>query len=102
MPVKTVTLSFPPSASADVTGYNLYIEEAPAPVTYDSEKIDMGNITSVDISTLPGMTTKDGVYNIAITSYDSAGNESSMTPMNDVNLDFVEPDPPGAITIIRT
>lgn len=102
MPVKTVDLSFPPSASSDVAGYNIYIEEAPTVVSYDSEKHDIGNTTSIDLSSLPGMTTKDGAYNIGITAYDSAGNESSMSLLNDVALDFVEPDPPGAITITRT
>ena len=102
MAVKQVTLSFPPSASPDVAGYKLYIEEAPNEVTVDSEMFDIGNVTSVDLSTLPGMTTKDGAYNIGIAAYDDAGNESSMSILNDVALDFVEPDPPGAITITRT
>ena len=34
--VKTATLNFPPSGSPDVTGYKLYMAEAPAPVDYDS------------------------------------------------------------------
>jgi len=102
MAVKNVTLSFPPSAALDVAGYRLYIQEAPDSVTVASEMFDIGNTTSVDLSSLPGMTTKDGTYNIGITAYDDADNESSMSVLNDVALDFVEPDPPGAITITRT
>lgn len=102
MAVKTVMLSFPPSASPDVAGYNLYINEAPNIVDYDSEVFDIGNNTSVDLSTIPGMTTKDGVYNIGITTYDDANNESSMSTLNNVALDFLAPDPPGEITITRS
>ena len=101
MPVKQVTISFPASGSPDVVGYKMYIEEAPTEVTYDSESFDLGNETSVDLSTLPGMTTKDGTYNIGITALDDADNESSMSKISDVALDFVEPDPPGEITITR-
>ena len=101
MPVKNVTISFPASGSPDVVGYKLYIQETPDPVDYDSESFDLGNNTSIDISTLPGMTTKDGVYNIGITAVDDAGNESSMSKIADVPLDFVQPDPPGQITITR-
>jgi len=102
MAVKQVMLSFPPSASADVAGYKLYVQEAPDAVSFDSEVFDLGNNTSIDLATLEGMTTKDGTYNLGITAYDDAGNESSMSLLNDVALDFVEPDPPGAITITRT
>jgi len=101
MPVKNVVLSFPPSNSPDVVGYKLYVQEAPDPVTYDSEDFLLGDVTSVDLATLPGMTTKDGIYNLGITAVDDAGNESSMSKMDDVPLDFVQPDPPGQITITR-
>jgi hypothetical protein len=101
MPVKNVTISFPPSNSPDVVGYKLYLEEVPRLVSYDSEPFDLGDNTTVDLSTLPGMTTKDGVYNLGVTAVDDAGNESSMSIMSDVPLDFVQPDPPGQITISR-
>jgi len=101
MPVKSVNLSFPPSGSPDVVGYKLYLEESPTPVTFDSENWDLGNNTSVDLSTLAGMTTKDGTYNLGVTAVDDAGNESSFTLISDVALDFEAPDPPGTITITR-
>lgn len=102
MPVKEVTLSFPPSGSPDVVGYKLYLEEAPTPVDYNSESWDLGNVTSVDLSTLANMTTKDGTYNIGITAVDDADNESSMSVLSDIPLDFVAPNPPGEITITRS
>jgi len=115
------TIKFPPSSSPDVVGYRLYLEEAPNEVTYDSEFIDLGNpvdpsgLVVVDLTqfseltTKDGvynigtqfseLTTKDGVYNIGITAIDDAGNESSMSKASDVPLDFVAPDPPGALVI---
>lgn len=100
--VQSVNLSFPPSDSPDVEGYKLYLEEAPAEVNYDSLSFDLGNNTSIDLATLDGMTTRDGLYNIGITAVDEAGNESSMSLISDVPLDFEAPNPPGAILITRT
>lgn len=99
--VKSVNLSFPASNSPDVEGYKLYMEEAPVEVSYDSQAFDLGNNTSIDLATLDGMTTKDGIYNIGITAVDDAGNESSMSLISDVPLDFEAPNPPGQITIAR-
>ncbi len=99
------TIKFPPSSSPDVVGYKLYLEEAPNEVTYDSESIDLGNpvdpsgLVVVDLTKFSELTTKDGVYNIGITAIDDAGNESSMSKASDVPLDFVAPDPPGALVI---
>ena len=107
--VKKVTLSFPPSGSPDVVGYKLYMVEAPAKVdgidengNYMSASYDLGNTTEVDLSTLPGMTSNDGIYNLGVTAIDDAGNESSMSILNDVPLDFVFPDPPGELVIVRS
>jgi hypothetical protein len=99
--VKSVNLSFPASDSPDVEGYKLYLEESPNEVTYESQSFDLGNNTSVDLATLDGMTTRDGNYNIGITAVDDAGNESSMSLISDVPLDFEAPNPPGAIVITR-
>lgn len=97
--VKEVTLSFPPSPSEDVVGYKLFIEEAPNGVTHDSPFYDIGNNTSVDLNAL--LSEIDGVYNIGIASVDDAGNESDFSLVNDVPLDFIPPQAPGAITITR-
>ena len=99
--VKDVTMSFPASGSPDVVGYKLYIEEVPADVSYTSQAFDLGNNTSVNLSTLQGMTTQDGMFNLGVTAIDDAGNESSMTVINNVPLDFEAPNPPGEITITR-
>lgn len=102
MPVKNVNLSFSPSGSPDVVGYKMYIEEAPNEVSYDSESFDLGMNTNINIADLANITTKDGIYNIGITAIDDAGNESSMSKMGEVPLDFISPDPPGEIIITRS
>lgn len=102
MKVKSLILSFEPSGSPDVTGYRLYMEEAPAEVNYDSQSWDIGSTTSIDISVLDGMTTKNGTYNLGISAVDGAGNESSMSKLEGVILDFEAPDPPGVISIERS
>ena len=100
--VKGLTLSFPPSGSPDVVGYKMYIEESPNTVSYDSQSFDLGNNTTVDISSLAGMTTMDGVYNVGVTALDDAGNESSMSIANDIPLDFAAPNPPGELSFVAS
>ena len=98
-------LKFKASDSPDVVNYKLYLEEAPNPVTYDSESVDLGNVADadgyivVDLSTFTELTTKDGTYNLGVTAIDDAGNESSMSKADNVPLDFVAPDPPGALEL---
>jgi len=98
--LKDMILTFPPSGSPDVVGYKLYVQLANDPVTYDSESWDLGLNTSIDIATLPGMTTKDDIYNMGVTAVDEAGNESSFSLISDVPLDFVAPDPPGPLSFV--
>lgn len=100
--VKNVTLSFPASDSPDVVGYMLYMETVPAPVTYDSQSFDLGAVTTIDLSTLDGMTTLDGVYNLGVVAVDDAGNLSSLSLINDVPLDFTAPNPPGQVVVTRS
>jgi len=99
--VKDVILTFPPSGSPDVVSYKLYVQLANDPVTYDSESWGLGLNTTIDIATLPGMTTKDDIYNLGVTAVDEAGNESSFSLINDVPLDFVAPDPPGPLSFVN-
>jgi len=99
MKLKGLTISFPPSPSPDVVGYKLYMIESDQELTYESDSWALGNNTEIDLSTLDGMTTKDGTYNIGVTAVDDAGNESSMSVLEGVAVDFVSPDPPGALTI---
>lgn len=95
--VKDVTLSFPASPSADVVGYKLYLEPAPAEVTHDSPSYDLGDSTAIDLNVV--LADMDGTYNLGVSSIDDVGNESSFSLLNDVPLDFVPPEPPGNLTI---
>jgi hypothetical protein len=101
MKVKQTIIKFSPSISPDVVGYKLYIAPVPDAVTYESQSFDLGNQAELDLATLDGMTTTDGVYNLGVTAVDDAGNESSMLTTNDVPLDFSAPDAPSALEIIR-
>lgn len=115
--VKGAILYLPVSKSLDVQGYAMYMAESPAVPDRQSPRYDLGNdIRNIDLNsdgnaadylycdlaTLPDMTTKDGIYNMAFVAYDERGNESDMitSQLLDVPLDFVAPDPPG-IPILR-
>jgi len=107
--LKSATLKFPASGSPDVQGYRMYVEPEGIPVTYDSSAFDLGKnevmegeVTYIvtDLSGIPGLTTKDGIYNIGVVAVDDAGNESSMSTLDSVPLDFMAPDPPGPLSFI--
>jgi len=106
--VKSTFLRFVPSDSSDVVTNKMYMEEVPNVVSYDSLSFDIGNnlnangLVEIDVSTLPGMTTRDGVYNIGVAAVDDRGNEASMTLLNDVPFDFLAPNPVGALVISET
>lgn len=103
--LKSAVLRFPVSGSPDVINYKLYVEADPDPVTYDSPSWNLGNdpvdgYIETDLSEVDGVSTMDGIYNIGVTSVDDAGNESSMSQLDSVPLDFVAPDPPGPLSLI--
>lgn len=91
------TLTFPGSGSTDVAGYKLYIVDAAEQLTYESPSVDLGPNTTIDLATIAS--DKDGVFNIGVTAYDDAGNESDMSVANSVPLDFIAPNAPGALQI---
>ena len=93
------TLKFPGSSSADVAGYKLYFVDAPGELTYDSPSIDLGMAMEVDLSTVA--TGQEGIFNLGVTAYDGSGNESDMSVVNAVPLDFIAPNAPGALEIVK-
>ncbi len=96
--IKTKTLSFPESGSPDVSGYKLYYEVVPAEVTYTSPSVALSS-NSVVLNEIPELVDADNVYNIGVASVDDGGNESDMSKLNDVPLDFAAPEPPGPLSI---
>ena len=112
--LKETWLRFPVGGSPDVVGFKLYIEEIPSIVVNDpdspdlSPSFDLGNnridvegVThgEVNLASVPGMTTLDAVYNIGVAEVDDRGNESSLSLMDNVPLDFRAPNPPGPLSI---
>lgn len=106
--IKEKTLRFPPSPSPDVVGYNLYIEPASngESLSYQSESVRLtddtdenGNVV-VNLGDIEVLRTMDGRYDIGVTAIDDGGNESSMSTMLGVELDFTAPDAPGALEIL--
>jgi len=100
--VKTVTLVFEPSTSADVVGYKLYIEQTPTEVSYQSQSFDLGNNTDVNLAEVEGIGILSGTYNFGITAVDDTGNESDFVFLSDVKVDLVAPNAPTNPQIVRT
>lgn len=107
--VKSKTLKFIPSASADVTEYLVYFEPTadPTELSYDSTVASIGKPDpgadgkiAVDMSQFDVIRTLDGKYDIGLTSIDDGGNESSMATLFAVELDFTAPDAPTGLEIV--
>ena len=96
------TINFPASPTKKVTGYKFYFEPAPGEVTYDSQSIYQENIEeaeiTIDLTILLKDMAVDGLYNVAVSAIDEAGNESDMRKgNNEFLLSFVAPLPPGEL-----
>jgi hypothetical protein len=61
------------SPATDVAGYKIYYGTTSG--TYTAS-IDVGNATSIPLATLAAAVPAAGIYYIAVTAYDTAGNES--------------------------
>jgi hypothetical protein len=102
--IKGLSIKFKQSESPDVVTNKLYLVEMPGPVTYESTSYDIGNTPDVngmivvDLATI--VPNVDGIFNLGVAAVDDAGNESEMSKVDNVPLDFVAPLPPGAIFII--
>lgn len=106
--VKSRVLRFPPSPSTDVVKYKLYIEPTaqPSKLSYQSGGMDLGlpqadtdGRLMVDLGGVDVLRTFDGIYDIGVTAVDDAGNESEMSIINGVSLDFFAPDAPGPLEV---
>ena len=99
--IHTLKLKFGASASPDVVGYKLYIEEAPNPVGYDSKSFDLGNRTEVPLEELAGIQELDGVFNLGLAAVDDGGNEADLQVLENVSLDFFAPAPVSDLQLVR-
>lgn len=93
--IKSKVLSFPGSSSPDLAGYKLYYGVEAEP-TYESISVNLSMETSIDLATLD---LAEGDYYFGVTAYDAAGNESDMSMVGPVPLDFTPPDGPGSVTV---
>ena len=74
-PAKGYLISYEPSKSNDVVSYFLYYEKFPKVVSYESDTVNLGQVTEVD----PTLYLLNGItYNIGITAVDKVGNESDL------------------------
>lgn len=90
-------LSFPGSGSPDVVGYKIYYTLTGGTLDYDAPFADIGLNLEVNLEDYFGIA--DGRFDLGVVAVDDAGNESDMSIVLDVPLDFIAPDPPGEISI---
>lgn len=104
-------VSFTPSASPDVTAYRLYWSSSEIPVDYAAQNHDFPadqipddpdnpGKKVLDLKQIDAVQTLDGTYNLGLTAIDDAGNESGMSVLNGIGLDFVAPAPPTDLQFI--
>lgn len=84
-------------------GYKVYIEPYPKQVTYDSLSYYVGDTTEVYLHEIEDFISfVDGSYNLGVTAIDNVGNESDISVLDNVVLDFIIPDPPGELLLMSS
>lgn len=84
----------PPSA-ADLDHYELRVVAAGAALDYTVPGITVAkDATSYDFATNPDYAGKQGEFDVGLSAVDVAGNESDITVLKAVPIDFVPPDAP--------
>ena len=105
--IKPKKLVFPESAGAN--SYVVYIEPTATPtkLDYGSQAANVTDFTElpngeveIQLEGLDIMQTVEGKYDIGVTAMDLVGNESAMSVLYGVTLDFVAPDAPGPLRIV--
>lgn len=101
--LKSMVIRFAPSDSPDVVSNLLYVDD-PGSLTYDSPSWDVGNVVDPDDGTVhvdlgAVLGDYDGVYDIGIAAIDDGGNEADMSMAQNIPLDFVAPNPVGALVL---
>ncbi|OEU68382.1 MAG: hypothetical protein BBJ57_02130 [Desulfobacterales bacterium PC51MH44] len=108
--VAPIKIAFPPSDSPDVVNYRLYYVDTSETLGLNSPYVDLPpqaadpdgdmRFNAGDVKDAQGnIVFEDGRYNLGVAAIDDAGNESEMSTLLDVPLDFVPPNPPGQIRI---
>ncbi len=84
-----VTIAWNPNTESDLAGYKVYYGSVTG--TYDTS-VDVGNKTNY---TILGIVSGQG-YFIAVTAYDTSGNESGYS--NEISYSAIDVTPPNAPT----
>jgi hypothetical protein len=91
-------VSWKSSTSTNVSGYRLYWAVGKQ-VNYDSEYIELGNITDVTLpDDIPSLTQQTGDIQLGVTAISQSGNESDMTILSTF-IDFRLPEAPEDLEI---
>ena len=100
------TLKFTPSTSPDVVLYRVRIADV-GTVDYDTTHDEITDLTTqpdgkihYDLSTHPLAPSLEGTYDVGVTSVDGVGNESDISIISGVALDFTAPDAPTALEVV--
>ena len=87
------------STASDVVGYRVYAADSSEILDYDTPYVDVGNVTMVNLGELANegfapLMDADGMFDLGISALDDMGNESHITVVENVPLDFVPPAAP--------
>ena len=96
--IRKLKLSWNASDSDTVTGYKLYWSEG-TDIGYDSEFIDVGNVTEVDLPDDVALTDRPILF--GVTAMDKDGNESDMTTLAEPYR-LHAPQAPGSLSLIHS
>ena len=80
-------LSWDANSEADLAGYNLYYGTAPQIYRF---VVDVGNVTDYNLNNLN--VNEDVNYYMALTSYDTSGNESDLSEELDYFAEYENPE----------
>ena len=105
--MKDIKLVFAPSTSEDVVKYRLawaqdaddlgfagYVEFPKDQIPTNSEELMVFNLREI-----PGTDVLDGTYTFGIVAIDDADNFSEWSIVEEVDVDFLAPEPPGPIYV---
>jgi hypothetical protein len=93
--------------SPGATGYKIYFGTDDFMFRYDGDSVDVElppvvdgkhEILVTDYEQLSGL--PEGIYDLAVTAYDEAGNESDFAEVENVPLDFVAPAAPTGVEVV--
>lgn len=91
----TVKISWNANAEADLAGYKIYYGTATG--AYGTP-IDVGNVTSYTVTVNPTVTTK---YFVAVSAYDTSGNESVKSDETSITVTVADTTPPAKPTGLK-